>query len=190
MCKWLDTQTKEILQGVPPTKLAPDDVATFSLIMLEDGKDPLRTTRALFRLAEQIDRPSLLSPGPLFPVVIVGGITVEDALFGQFELISCDAISVFIRDEVVSEGLEEYLGDLYDDLRHSREFEVVSVDILSVPNGADGDRFLDQFMGIDTNELTHRMTAIPSRTKVARKKARIMSHWAGKMGAVVAFDDA
>ena len=190
MCNWLDTQTKEILQGVPPAKLAPADAAGFSLVMLEDGKAPLRTARAVARIAAQIDRPSLPLPGPPFPVVIVGSLAIEDALFGQFELISCDAISVFIRDEVVSEGLDEYLRNLYDDLRHSHEFEVVTFDISTLPNSADGDRFLDQFMGIDANELAHRMIATPLRTRLARKKARIMAHWAEKIGVAVAFYDA
>jgi len=189
MCKWLDTQTKELLQDVPPTKLAPAGTAGFSLAMLDDGKDPARTARAVARIAEQIGRPLLPWRKPPFPIVIVSGLTIEEALFGQFELISCDAISVFLRDEVVAKGLDDYLRNLYVDLRHSHEFEAVTVRLRSVPDNEDGDRFLDQFLGIDRKDLTTGSTAIPLRTKVARKKARIMLHWAVKTGAVVVVDD-
>jgi hypothetical protein len=190
MRDWLDPQTKAILQGVPPTKLAPAGAAGFSLVMLDDGNDPPRTDRAVARIAEQIVRPLLLWRKPPFPTVIVDGLPIEDALFGQFELISCDAISVFLRDEVVAKGFDDYLRNLYVDLRHSHEFEAVTVDIRSVPENEDGDRFLDQFLGIERKDFTAQSTEMPSQAEVARKKARIMSHWAGKIGAVVAFQDA
>ena len=189
MCDWLDTRTREILQGVPPTKLAPADAAGFSLVLLDKGSHPARTSRAVARIAAGIDRPSLPWPKPPFPVVITNGLTIEEALFGQFELISCDSISVFLRDEIVSTGLDAYLLDLYYDLRHSHEFEVVTVHIRLVPHNEEGDRFLDQFLGIYRTNLTARWKAVPATKKVTRKKARIMAHWGAKMGVAVVVDD-
>ena len=37
MTNWLDTETKALLQGVPPEKFAPPDTATFTLVLLTTG---------------------------------------------------------------------------------------------------------------------------------------------------------
>jgi hypothetical protein len=35
MCKWLDTETKAMLQQAPPQKYAPPDTGMFTLVLLK-----------------------------------------------------------------------------------------------------------------------------------------------------------
>jgi hypothetical protein len=51
----------------------------------------------------------------------------------------------------------------------------------SVPDDERGTRFLDQFFG--------KALQLPATRFVAHKKARIMRHWASKLGAVVEMMD-
>ena len=75
--------------------------------------------------------------------------------------------------------------------RGSPEFENGKVTIASVPQTAMGERFVDQFLG-GANIIPRLVTAgLHSYCgNMMRKKARIMSHWAQKMGAEIAVADA
>ena len=55
------------------------------------------------------------------------GLTEADALLDQFELICCDALSVFISDDVIKNGTSEYLIDLCNNLLCSDEFSETNV---------------------------------------------------------------
>ena len=109
------------------------------------------------------------------PVPVKTGLTHPDALIAQFELICCDAVSVFIADEVVAEAPAEYLTGLYARLRQSDEFGLMTVRLDSVPDDSNGQAFCDRFLGGQRPG--------PSLVaKLMRKKVRIMQHWATRIG--------
>jgi hypothetical protein len=176
MNAWLDTETKAILQRSPPEKLAPPDTATFALVLLtvqRASRD--RLVAAVERVREVTrDEAAKVLTQPL-PAVVKRGLSYEDAVLGQFEFIACDAISIFLADEVVTDAPEGYLGELYADVSHSAEFELVSVRIESMPADAKGREFLNRFVGVLTAQFPLELTGM-------RKKARIMEHWAAKIG--------
>ena len=66
------------------------------------------------------------------PAPVKKGLSHPDAQTAQFELMSCDAVSVFVADEVVAQAPADYLADLYARLLKSEEFELVTVRIDSV----------------------------------------------------------
>ena len=178
---WLDTETQAMLQRQPPQKLAPPTTACFALVLLERGADSKLVVRALTRTrdcpeseAESVSRAST-------PAAVATGLTYEGALMGQFELISADCISVFVEEHVVS-AAENYLDNLYGQLRRSPEFALRRVELKTVPTNESGARFLDQFLGITNEEFQNRR---PLVLDVAAKKARIMQHWADKIGCEV-----
>ena len=186
MSAWLDTETKALLQQSPPGKLAPPDTATFTLVLLEKGPDP---TRLMWSLARVPGRPKQGASAIVLgacPVLIVGGLSLSDAVLGQFELICGDSISVFLRDEVVLSATADYLNQLYAQFRHSQEFEEVTVHIASVPGTDQGKRFGKQFLGNMAGSPEDTLRNYPLETQIMRKKARIMVHWARKIGAKVA----
>ena len=113
MSRWLDAETKAILQGVPPEKLAPPDTIGFMLVLLFKGNDDARLRRALAKAG--CANPSLAETilASRCPVHVSNGLTVEDAMLGQFELACCDSAAVFIRDEVVAELFLNSLDDLF-----------------------------------------------------------------------------
>ncbi len=45
MSTWLDTETKALLQHVPPEKYAPPATGTFALVLLKKGEDLVRQRR-------------------------------------------------------------------------------------------------------------------------------------------------
>ena len=98
----------------------------------------------------------------------------------QFEFICVDSVSVFIEDQVLENASQDYLNDLYETLLQSSEFQPMRVHVVSVPPGNDGMRFLEQFFG---------GRQLPIKQVVARKKARILEHWANKIGAEVECQD-
>ena len=85
-----------------------------------------------------------------------------------------DGSLVFLRDEVVRNAVPSYLRELYADLRTGDEFAPVIVHLKSIPDNEDGRRFLLQFFG--------QFLGIGATHQVARKKARIMAHWAARLG--------
>jgi hypothetical protein len=173
---WLDTETKALLQRSPPEKLAPSDTATFTVVLLAVPREsPERLVRAVTCMLDATRDEALQVLALPLPTPIKSGLSYQDALLGQFELIACDAISVFLADEVVGNAPASYLAELYDDVRHSPEFELVSVRIESVPVNAKGRDFWDRFIGAAVPQL-------PMKLTVMKKKARIMAHWLEKIG--------
>jgi hypothetical protein len=97
---------------------------------------------------------------------------------------------VFLRTEVVSSAEQWYLAQLYQQFQRSPEFETVRVTIASVPQTAVGEQFIDQFLG--GTDIVPRLAIAGLRSReesMMRKKARIMAHWAEKIGAEVAIKD-
>ena len=181
MHTWLDTETKALLQKSPPKKLAPPDTATITLLLLSIYQyDIKREIRAIQRILQtsNVDAKQLLAQ-PL-PAKITNGLTHNNALLGQFELICCDSVSVFIEDDVMKGASQDYLDNLYELLLKSDEFQEVQIRIDSIPANEQGDRFVDQFLGADFSKYPVELTTL-------RKKARLMNHWSTKIGGVFLF---
>ena len=180
---WLDTETKAILQKQDEPRLSPPKVAEFALVLGEKGTDRERLVRAVCRIndcgrseaATLVDRPS--------PVTVNSDLTEEEATFGQFELICCDAISAVVRSEVAEQADKEYLQDLLRRISQSPEFKPATVMIEDVPLNEAGQRLVDQFLGMELQRL--RLLGLPHRFAMPVKKARILKHWAARVGARV-----
>ncbi len=181
---WLDTETKACLQQLPPSKLAPADTDTFSLVVLRrhPQTDPRRQAAAFERVLQTTlgDAKHLTTAPP--PFILKHGLSLSDALLGQFELICCDIVSVFLADEVVAHAEPQYLADLYHDLLDSDEFATVSIRIIAIPSSAESDAFVKRFIG-------DAPLSLPCQMYVTRKKSRIMRHWARKLGGMVVQED-
>ena len=179
MIKWLDTETRAILDPAPPERIAPPDTAAFTLVLLSvPAGTPDRLVGALQRiLGGDCQTAYQLLARPL-PAAVRAHLSYADALLGQFELIACDAISVFLIDQVVENAPADYLTGLYADLRESPEFRTVSVRIESMPDDEQGRDYLGRFTGAASPEL-------PLELRIMAKKARIMEHWASKIGGKV-----
>ncbi len=177
---WLDTETKAYLQQSPPSKLAPSTIGSFSLVVLR--RDPLpdrrRQAQAFERVLEGPSKDGALFTTARVPFVLKRGLILSDAMLGQFELICCDIVSVFLADEVALSADPKYLADLYRDLLASDEFAMVTVSVTALPPGNSGLEFVRRFIADSPPPLPHRMRA-------TRKKTRIMRHWARKLGGTV-----
>jgi hypothetical protein len=184
---WLDTETKAILQKQDEPKLSPCKVAEFALVLGSQWVDRQRLIRAVCRINDcnQAEAGKVL--GWLSPVTISSDLTEEEAEFGQFELICCEAIAAVIRSEVAEQADREYLKDLLRRISHSPEFRPVTVKIVEVPANESGQKFVDQFLGIDLKKLLE--LGIPRQFTMPTKKARIMKHWATRIGAQVQRSD-
>jgi len=184
---WLDTETKSILQKEHEWKLAPPRAAGFALVLIRKGTDNQRLVRAISRINECRESEAIELARLPAPVTINPGLKEEEALFGQFELICCDAISAFIRSEVVLEqGERIYLQALFQRVLQSPEFKPTRIDVLEVPATDSGQKFVDQFLGIPLQE--QKMGEARFSVWVPFKKARIMKHWATRVGAQVKCD--
>jgi len=181
---WLDTQTREILQKVNDTKLAPPKAADFALVLVREGSDHRRLVRAISRINECDEATaSELAVRPN-PVTINFDLTEENALWGQFELVCCDAISVFFRSEVLEQMDRAYLQSLYDQTSKSSEFHPTTVEIKEIPTTESGQKFVDQFLGrFDPASAG----VFPKSVTVPFKKARLMQHWATRVGAKIQY---
>src|ERR1043166_900640 len=183
---WLDTETKAILQKIDEPKMAPPKAAEVALIMIRRGTDRERLVRAICRINECHESKAIDLLKVPVPVIINSGLTEPEALFGQFELICCDAIAAFIRSAVALEQCQRgYLEALFNKVSQSPEFEPTRIEVLDVPPTDSGEKFVDQFLGL----------ARPGQRPGARfsisvpyKKARIMKHWARRIGAKVKCD--
>lgn len=177
---WLDAETKATLQQVPPQKFAPATLDTYSAVVLSCGADydHLRRVRAFDRILRTswIDAEFQTTRRP--PFIVKRELTPAGAMLAQFELICCDVVSVFISDAVMSSADPTYLSELYGALARADEFEEVGVRVVSIPRHAAGQALLDQFVGRE-------IPGFPYDMVVTRKKARIMAHWATKIGARV-----
>lgn len=179
---WLDTQTKEILQKVLDPKLAPPKTTEFTLVLVQKGADHQRLVRAICRINECDEAKGSALALRRTPVTINPDLTEEDALWGQFELICCDTISIFIRSEVMEQNGRTYLWPLFEKTLHSAEFQPTTVIVEEVPETESGQKFVDQFLG---DSFSNQGKAFPATVKVPFKKARIMQHWASRVGAKI-----
>lgn len=178
---WLDIQTQEFLQGDPPPKLAPRKVAEFGLVLLRKGMDQQRLVRAISRINDCSDSAAASLARQPLPVTINLDLEHGDALLGQFELICCDSTAAFLSSEVLEQGDKSYLRSLFHRISESPEFKPCTLTIISIPTTEKGRKFADQFLGVAGTGLQE--LVFPFRIDVPFKKARIMKHWAGRIGA-------
>lgn len=175
---WLDTQTKELLQKVADEKLAPPKASEFALILLHKGPAHQRLIQAIQQINECSERDALALAARSTPITIDPDLTEEEALWGQFELICSDAISIFLRSEVMGHNDQSYLRPLYKKIMESDEFKPTMVNLTEVPKSEQGQKFIEQFLGHSQPGQT-----FPLKLTVRFKKARIMEHWAARVGA-------
>jgi hypothetical protein len=186
MSTWLDTETKALLQHVPPEKYAPPATGTFALVLLKKGNDLVRLAEAFTRIpphlapAKAADLVARSCPQP-----IAIGLSLGDALLGQFELVCCDSISVFLKAEVLLSATGAYLARLYSQVQSSSEFEDVIVRVTAIPDTDQGRRIVDQFLGSMKKVVGDASKGYSYTGAMMRKTARIMAHWAGKIGTEV-----
>jgi hypothetical protein len=186
MSKWLDTETKAMLQQLPPEKYAPPVTGLFTLVLLKKSGNLDRLLRALRRIPGVSQAKAVEVAALMCPAIVASGLSLGDAMLGQFELVCCNSVSVFLRSEVVCSSEHLYLGQLYQQFQKSPEFENVKVMILSVPQTVSGGHFVDQFLGgIDVIPEIVVAGLRSHEETMMRKKARIMVHWAEKIGAKV-----
>ncbi|MCA9233859.1 MAG: hypothetical protein KDA44_00210 [Planctomycetales bacterium] len=164
----LETQPR--LAESPPDKLAPPLAEGFSVVLLELGanRDRVLQTVQKYRIGE-VNRGI-----PRCPALLCCGKELHEAMFAQFELICTDTISVFLADAVVASSTPRQLEELLLDLRGSPEFEPVVIRLDKIPDDEAGRRFMQQFFGRNPSQPLH--------LSVTRKKARIMRHWAERIG--------
>ena len=176
---WLSTQTDPMLSESPPDKLAPPCLDPYSVVVLHRSRrDSVRQIRAFQRVLKGTNiAPELFLAKPI-PFILQNGLGHSDALMAQFELISCDIVSIYIPDSVALSGNPQYLIHLYNRLSCSREFARVKASLLSLPPDAAGTRFLEQFVG------SHKID-LPFSFFASSKKVRIMKQWASSIGGVV-----
>lgn len=178
MMNWLDTQTKELLQKARNEKPAPSKTAEFALVLLRKGLDHQRLIDALREIRKCSDSEAVRLAAQPAPITIHPDLTEEEALWGQFELICCDAVSIYLRSEVIEQNDSSYLLPLFKKILESSEFKPATVTITQVPATESGEKFLEQFAGDSARKRTFPMTFT-----VPFKKARIMEHWASRVGA-------
>ena len=166
---WLDTETRAILCKSPPSARTAVDTTGYSLLLVKAGSDE---SRAVQVVAEIQQHGAKNSTG--IPIVIAQQMTLDDAIAGQFALSCCDCVSAFVPDAVVYDGNAAYLRELAEAVMHSPEFEPITVSLLHIPPTDQGQRFSWQFLGVAVGIAT------PWETRVHRKKARLMAHWAKK----------
>lgn len=179
---WLDTQTQELLQAEPPGKIAPAKVAEYGLVLLKKGIDHHRLVRAVSRINDcsgSVAEALLRRP---LPVTINPDLEFGDAQLGQFELVCCDAVTAIVSSEVLEQGDKDYLNSLFERVSESAEFKPCPLTIIDLPPSEDGRKFADQFLGSEPDHLQG------VRVDVPFKKARIMKHWADRIGARVDCD--
>jgi hypothetical protein len=180
---WLDTETKAILQKEHEPTPTLCKAAEFALVLIRNGAIDGRLVRAIRRINECGESEAIeLSRQPT-PFTINPGLTEAEALFGQFvgqfELICCNAVAAFIRSKVILEQDDYiYLRSLFQKVAQSPEFRPTRIDILEVPATEAGERFVDQFLGSAVRDESFSGV-------VPYKKARIMKHWAARVGAEV-----
>ena len=177
---WLDTQTRELLQKIDDEKLAPSRAAEFGLVLLHKGPDRQRLVDAVIEINKCSEADAAVMASRPTPITINPGLTEGEALWGQFELICCDAVSIYLRSEVLEQNDRSYLWPLFEKVSESPEFKGTTVTINRVPATEPGEKFLDQFVGRSARKRTFPMTLT-----VRSKKARIMLHWATRIGAII-----
>ena len=99
--------------------------------------------------------------------------------------VSCDSIGVFVRSEVLGQSEKGYIQALFGIILQSPEFKPVKVKVVEVPETESGQKFVDQFLGMT---ILRQKLVFPLSVEVPFKKARIMMHWATRVGAQVQRD--
>ena len=179
---WLDTETTAILQKPCDPKLAPPTTMNYALVLISGASDRQRLIRAIRRINECGESKAVALADQRPPMTINWDLTEADALHGQFELICCDAISIFVRSHVASSGERAYLDSLFQKVVGSVEFRSTQVTIDQIPETESGERFIDQFLGERSI-----CKSVPTTLEVSFKKARIMKHWARRIGGRIRF---
>jgi len=177
---WFDTEIKAALQKLPPQKLSPATIVSFAVVVLSLGSIANHAWQvgAIHKVVGTSLQDAELQVNRTLPFVLKRELTLSDAMLAQFELACADVISIFLSDHVVTNGDSGYLASLYRDLLRADEFQIVTVRVVSIPDGETGRSFADQFIAPD-------LRAFPCEFVAIRKKARIMTHWAKKIGAIV-----
>jgi hypothetical protein len=178
----LGTETKVFLEPPAPEKAIASRVSGYTLVLLTRGSRPDRLGRALERILCEFERPLTGLLDGSCPAVVRRALTLDEAIAAQFELICCDCVSIFLRDEIVAQSDPGYLGELYSQLRYSPEFQPVFVGISFIPATDAGKRFCDQFFPPDETKTIRYGAEIALTHRVSRKKGRMMAHWAKETG--------
>ena len=189
MVDWLDTETKALLQQSPPEKYAPADTGKFTLMLLRKGMNWERVLRYMVKVPGiSVNKATALNYSRSYPLQVAAGLSIADAMLGQFELICSDSISIFLRDDIVQTASPSYLTQICYTTRCSTEFKRIEVNVSCVPANDLGKRFIEQFISVPEILLN---ISHPGNYKmtVMRKKARIMAHWAKNIGAEVTIAD-
>ena len=158
------------------------DQSDLETVVARDEADPAVSglARALARTLRISRADACIRLRCSLPTPVTTGLSYGDAVLGQFELIACDAISVIIGDDVLRRASQQYLDDLYGQLLNSPEFDKVPLRIETIPRTDQGDDFIDQFLSDEDDGIWRSQELI-----VLRKKARIMEHWARRIGGQV-----
>jgi hypothetical protein len=185
----LDTQSRSLLGPSPPEEWTESATSGFTLVLLERGPCRDRISRAIDRILREPERSiEPILDGPC-PIVVRSGLTLDEAVVGQFELISCDCVSIFLRDAVAARGSSEYLRTLFVQLRNSPEFQPVVVAVSFIPDTDAGRRFCDQFLDSSDAKIVRLGIEIALSLRAFRKKARNMTHWAMESGIRMAIEE-
>jgi hypothetical protein len=170
--EWLDTETKAVLCPDPPEKLVASATVSFSLLLVTKGKDEQRIADIVSAIQRSAP-PKTLD----YPFVVGQQMNLEEALAGQFALACCDCVAAFVRDDIVDESAIKAFRQIHSEVLSSPEFEQVAMRIEFIPNTEQGHRFCWQFFGLASG------LQIPVTINMYRKKARLMEHWAKRIGA-------
>jgi len=152
----------------------------FALVLLRKGPDRQRLVRAIMQINECSEATAVALASRSTPVTVNSSLTEAAAALGQFELICSDAVSIYLRSEILEENDEPYLEGLFKTVSESPEFWPVRVRVIQVPETESGEKFLKQFVGGSTQAR-----AFPMTFTVPFKKARIMEQWAERVGAEI-----
>ena len=157
------------------------------LVLIRKGSDNQRLVQAICRINDCYESEAIALCRLPVPVTINPGLNEREALFGQFELVCCNAVAAFVRSEVLLEqDQKDYLDALFQRVLQSPEFKPTRIDVLEVPATEAGEKFVDQFLG---NPVPGEKRPIDEFSLwVPYKKARIMKHWAARVGARVHCD--
>lgn len=168
--QWLDTETRERLQGDLP-KFTEVAEAAFSVILLRAGADTRRIETVVMELAH-LTAPPL----PSMPLVVCRGLTLDDAMIAQAAFACCDSVAVFVRDDVTEQMSYEAFLELQSEVEQSEEFQPVRVRLEYLPRNEQTRRFFWIFLGMAVG------LDLPTEVVAYRKKARLMQHWARHLG--------
>ena len=177
---WLVPSTKSARDNSPPQKATPATIVSFAVVILSLGAvaNHVWQVGAIQKALGVSRADAALQLNRTPPFVIARELALSNAMTAQFELSCADIVSIFLSDQIVTNGEPGYLAALYRDMMYADEFRVVTVRVCLIPDGNAGRAFSDQFI-----EPTERK--LPSEFTAMHKKARIMLHWAKRIGAVV-----